>query len=149
MEHRAATKRRLYRLALRTANARFLDESLRLSPFDRIRITKGIAWYCLQVLYKVLSSGHRRYSLPSRAPYNLTEGASRTRSRHQLMNPKRNRRAALNISDCEDNSSGGEDEFAQVRIFFFIFKLNFSPDFASSVPLETFYDFYEITQENW
>ncbi|XP_017760534.1 PREDICTED: LON peptidase N-terminal domain and RING finger protein 3 [Eufriesea mexicana] len=67
----------------------------------------------IKVLYKVLSSGHRRYSLPSRAPYNLTEGASRTRSRHQLMNPKRNRRAALNVSDCEDNSSGGEDEFTQ------------------------------------
>ncbi|XP_076287505.1 LON peptidase N-terminal domain and RING finger protein 3 isoform X2 [Lasioglossum baleicum] len=67
----------------------------------------------VKVLYKVLSVGHRRYNAPSRAPYNLTEGATRTRSRHQLMNPKRNRRAVLQGSDCEDNSSGGEDEFTQ------------------------------------
>lgn len=86
---------------------------------NHITITKDVVCYCLQVLHKVLSSGHRRYSLlPSRAPYNLTEGASRTRSRHQLINPKRNRRAAFNASDCEDNSSGGEEEFTQVRIFF-------------------------------
>ncbi|KOX72599.1 LON peptidase N-terminal domain and RING finger protein 3 [Melipona quadrifasciata] len=67
----------------------------------------------IKVLYNVLSSGYRRYGLPFRTPYNLTEGASRTRSRHQLMNPKRNRRAALNASDCEDNSSGGEEDFTQ------------------------------------
>lgn len=86
---------------------------------NHITITKDVVCYCFQVLHKVLSSGHRRYSLlPSRAPYNLTEGASRTRSRHQLINPKRNRRAAFNASDCEDNSSGGEEEFTQVRIFF-------------------------------
>lgn len=86
---------------------------------NRVTITKDVICYCLQVLHKVLSSGHRRYSLlPSRAPYNLTEGASRTRSRHQLINPKRNRRAAFNASDCEDNSSGGEEEFTQVRVFF-------------------------------
>lgn len=86
---------------------------------NRITVTKDIIFYCLQVLHKVLSSGHRRYSLlPSRAPYNLSEGASRTRSRHQLINPKRNRRAAFNASDCEDNSSGGEEEFTQVKNFF-------------------------------
>lgn len=91
---------------------------------NRITVTKDIIFYCLQVLHKVLSSGHRRYSLlPSRAPYNLSEGASRTRSRHQLINPKRNRRAAFNASDCEDNSSGGEEEFTQVKNFvpFFTF----------------------------
>lgn len=86
---------------------------------NRITVTKDIIFYYLQVLHKVLSSGHRRYSLlPSRAPYNLSEGASRTRSRHQLINPKRNRRAAFNASDCEDNSSGGEEEFTQVKNFF-------------------------------
>lgn len=105
-----------------TRNVWILDDSPRRRPLSllyRIRITKGVAWYCLQVLYNVLSSGYRRYGLPSRTPYNLAEGASRTRSRHQLMNPKRNRRAALNASDCEDNSSGGEEDFTQVGIFLF------------------------------
>ncbi|XP_017886533.1 LON peptidase N-terminal domain and RING finger protein 3 [Ceratina calcarata] len=67
----------------------------------------------IKVLYKVLSSGHRRNNAPSRAPYNLTEGTPKTRSRHQLMNLKRNRWAPMNASDCEDNSSGGEEEFTQ------------------------------------
>lgn len=74
---------------------------------------------CLQMLYKVLSSGHRCYSLSSRTPYNLTEGVSRVRSRHQLLSLKRNRRVALHGSDCEDNSSGGEEEYTQVRNSFF------------------------------
>lgn len=98
-----------------------LGQRTRFSPFQiTLQLQKiDIICYCLQVLHKVLSSGHRRYSLlPSRAPYNLTEGASRARSRHQLINSKRNRRAAFNASDCEDNSSGGEEEFTQVRIFF-------------------------------
>ncbi|XP_029050675.1 LON peptidase N-terminal domain and RING finger protein 3 [Osmia bicornis bicornis] len=67
----------------------------------------------IKMLYKVLSSGHRCYSLSSRTPYNLTEGVSRVRSRHQLLSLKRNRRVALHGSDCEDNSSGGEEEYTQ------------------------------------
>lgn len=80
------------------------------------------------MLYKVLSTGHRRYGVQSRAPYNLTEGASRARTRHQLLNSKRNRRAVLNGSDCEDNSSGGEEEFTQVLILFSkILEIAFTP----------------------
>ena len=119
MHGTSARDRRLYLRYDATRNVWILDDSSRRRPLSllyRIRITKGVASYCLQVLYNVLSSGYR-YGLPSRTPYNLTEGASRTRSRHQLMNPKRNRRAALNASDCEDNSSGGEEDFTQVGIF--------------------------------
>lgn len=119
--HRTETKRRLYRVSnvARMGGAgKSTATEARLSPSGHIRITKGIVPYCLQVLYKVLSAGQRRYNVPSRAPYNLTEGASRARSRHhhQLMSTKRNRRAILNGSDCEDNSSSGEEEFTQVRI---------------------------------
>ncbi|XP_066590063.1 LON peptidase N-terminal domain and RING finger protein 3 [Prorops nasuta] len=66
-----------------------------------------------RILHKVLSPGIRRQcAVSSRSPYNLMEVASRLRSRHQLMNPKRSRRSCLNSSDCEDNSSG-EEEFTQ------------------------------------
>ncbi|XP_070167369.1 LON peptidase N-terminal domain and RING finger protein 3 [Polyergus mexicanus] len=66
-----------------------------------------------KVLHRALSPGIRRQNvLSSRTPYNLTKSASRTRNRHQLMNPKRRQRTTLNRSDCEDNSSG-EEEFAQ------------------------------------
>jgi len=69
----------------------------------------------LQVLHRVLSPGVRRQNiLSSRTPYSLTKTTSRTRNRHQLINPKRCRRATLNRSDCEDNSSD-EEEFTQVR----------------------------------
>ncbi|XP_014471249.1 PREDICTED: LON peptidase N-terminal domain and RING finger protein 3 [Dinoponera quadriceps] len=66
-----------------------------------------------KILHRVLSPGVCRQNvLSSRTPYSLTKSASRTRRRHQLMNPKRSRRAALNRSDYEDNSSG-EEEFSQ------------------------------------
>lgn len=77
----------------------------------------------LQILHRVLSPKvYRQNVLSSRTPYSLTKNTSRTRNRHQLINPKRNRLAALNRSDCEDNSSG-EEEFAQVlfsKIIFYV-----------------------------
>ncbi|KAF7391046.1 hypothetical protein HZH66_009526 [Vespula vulgaris] len=67
-----------------------------------------------RVLHRMLLADLRRQSvMQQRTPYNLIEGVPRTRSRHQLTNPKRNRRAAFNSSDCEDDSSGGEEEFTQ------------------------------------
>ncbi|XP_020278799.1 LON peptidase N-terminal domain and RING finger protein 1 isoform X2 [Pseudomyrmex gracilis] len=66
-----------------------------------------------KILHRVLSPGVRRQNvLSSRTSYNLTKSASRTRNRHQLMNPKRSRRSTPNRSDCEDNSSD-EEEFSQ------------------------------------
>ena len=32
-----------------------------------------------------------------------------------MSSSNRHRRVALNTSDCEDNSSGGEEDFTQVR----------------------------------
>ncbi|KAL6264515.1 hypothetical protein P5V15_004623 [Pogonomyrmex californicus] len=66
-----------------------------------------------KILHKVLLPRiHRQNVLASRMPYSLSKSASRTRNRHQLINPKRNRCTALNRSDCEDNSSD-EEEFTQ------------------------------------
>ncbi|KAG5309987.1 LONF3 protein, partial [Acromyrmex insinuator] len=66
-----------------------------------------------KILHRVLSPKvHRQNVLSSRTPYSLTKSALRTRNRHQLMNSNRSRRATLNRSDCEDNSSG-EEEFIQ------------------------------------
>ncbi|KYN40189.1 LON peptidase N-terminal domain and RING finger protein 3 [Trachymyrmex septentrionalis] len=67
----------------------------------------------IKILHRVLSPKvHRQNFLSSRTPYSLTKSALRTRNRHQLMNSNHSRRATLNRSDSEDNSSG-EEEFIQ------------------------------------
>lgn len=75
---------------------------------------QAVRYELTKVLHRVLSPGgvRRQNILSSRTPYSLTKTTSRTRNRHQLMNPKRCRRAGLNRSDCEDNSSD-EEEFTQ------------------------------------
>ncbi|XP_015596385.1 LON peptidase N-terminal domain and RING finger protein 3 [Cephus cinctus] len=69
-----------------------------------------------RVLHRMLSSNHRRQNSPAtRGPYNMVQTIARSRrNRHHLLLPLMNpiqhhRRAALNTSDCEDNSSGEED----------------------------------------
>ncbi|EZA54315.1 LON peptidase N-terminal domain and RING finger protein [Ooceraea biroi] len=74
---------------------------------------QAVRYELTKVLHRVLSPGVRRQNvLSSRTPYSLTKAMSRTRNHHQLMNPKRCRRLALNRSDCEDNSSD-EEGFTQ------------------------------------
>ncbi|XP_043467921.1 LON peptidase N-terminal domain and RING finger protein 3 [Leptopilina heterotoma] len=74
-----------------------------------------------RALHRALSPNLRRNNNAFiLTPYNLVEAAIRTkRNRHHLLLPlinsnQRHRRATLNTSDCEDNSSGGEEEFTQM-----------------------------------
>ncbi|XP_033231307.1 LON peptidase N-terminal domain and RING finger protein 3 [Belonocnema kinseyi] len=73
-----------------------------------------------RALHRALSPNLRRKTNAFiLTPYNSVENSIRTkRKRHHLLLPlmsssHRHRRAALNTSDCEDNSSGGEEEFTQ------------------------------------
>ena len=80
-----------------------------------------ISLFYFQVLHRLLSNSVRKQrNHIYRMPYDLNEVRTKRNRNHMHYMTNRHRTNHINTSDCEDNSSGGEEDFSQVTYSFII-----------------------------